>query len=111
METTRRPQRTVLNTALWAVQFVTAGILVPFVYFKRISIPRCDQQCDFGLLDATGHIYAVFALVLFLLVGALQFALPARTTTGWWLPLVGIILTIGGAVAASYVSEVALLIR
>lgn len=98
-----------LSTALWGLQFVVAGILIALVYFKRIYIPHCDLQCDFGLLDVTGNIFAVFAVLMFVLVGVLQVVLPGPSR--WWLPVSGVVLTLVGAFIANYVSEVALLMR
>ncbi|WP_226533131.1 hypothetical protein [Microbacterium paraoxydans] len=107
MSSPAKTQSGMLSTVLWGLQFAVAGALIAFVYFKRIYIPQCDLQCNFVLLDATGNIFAIFAVLLFVAVGVLQLTLPGPSR--WWLPAGGITLTVVGAIVANYVSENALL--
>lgn len=102
--TTRAPG--ILSSALWGVQFVVMAISIVMVYFKRIGAPRCDLHCDFVLLDMTSHVFAIFSVIVFIAVGVLQVLLPGEPK--WWLPIVGIALTVGGALVANYVSDIAM---
>ena len=107
MSSRTRPAGSVLSTVLWGVQFAVTGVLIAVVYFMRIAVPRCDQQCDFELLDAAGNVFAAFAVLLFIAVGALRMLLPGPSR--WWMPAGGIALTIVGAAIAVHVSQIALL--
>lgn len=109
MTTPVRAPGSILSTVLWGVQLFIAVLAIAQVYFRRISIPHCDLQCDFALLDLTGNLFAVLALCLFALVGVLQTVLPGPSR--WWLPSLGIVLTLLGAFTANAVSDAALLLE
>ncbi|HCS60872.1 MAG TPA: hypothetical protein DIW46_05655 [Microbacterium sp.] len=76
------------------------------VFFRRIEIPGCDQQCDSGLLQVTGIAFPIVAAALFILTGVLQLLLPGKER--WWIPATGIGLTLIAMLIANQISNVAL---
>ena len=101
-----RRRRSPLAIALLAVQALVGAVASFFVLFRRISIPHCGTRCDFALLDTTGNLF-VLLVVLLLIASALIVMLSRRRV--WWVPLVGIAITLVAAFFANRVSDIALL--
>lgn len=106
MTRTRKDSGAILSSLLWGLQLLVAVVAVTLVYFTRLSIPPCGTDCDFSLLEMTWIAYAIVALGLFVGIGILQMLLPG--TSRWWVPAIGIALTVGAAFVAIHVSEIAL---
>jgi hypothetical protein len=92
---------------LWVLHIIISIVASALVFFRRISIPHCGQQCDFQTLDVSGNLFFWFCVVLVTLTGVLVFTLR-RWRWVWTAPVGGIVLTLAGWAIANRISDVAL---
>lgn len=97
-----------LGLPLWILQLALGVGASFFVWFRAISIPRCDQACDFALLQGTSTTFALGCAVVIAGTGLWQLAMKDRSWS-WWIPLGGSALILIGALVANLLSNRALL--
>ncbi|KZE91923.1 hypothetical protein [Microbacterium sp. TNHR37B] len=101
-----RPARRI-GGILWGIQIVVASVASALVWFRSISIAHCAQDGDFELLSRTSVVFAVVAVGL-VVAAAVGLLLARKTRWSWVFPAGGIALTLGAAIIAHHVSDVAL---
>lgn len=97
----------VLSSVLLAAQFVVAAVAIAAVYFRRVEIPHCDLACDFQMLEVTSTAFTALAVGTFIIVAIVQLVIPGPPR--WWLPGIGIVVTVIGSLIANRMSDIALL--
>lgn len=98
-----------MATGLIILQLIVSVVAVLLVWFQGISTPHCSNRCDFTTLYWAGVGFAIAAGALWIAATICTVALRKR---GRWIiapPIVGLLLTIVGAIIATQISRAAML--
>jgi uncharacterized BrkB/YihY/UPF0761 family membrane protein len=100
-----------VSVVLLVVLIIIGAVLSFGVILEQLGVAGCSgatSTCDFGLLGVTTWITPVVALS-FVVLTVLALAIRAKTSRpSWWVPLVGVVLTVIGFAVASALVSVAL---